>query len=224
MIKAIFSDFYGTIVREDGPYSKMVVERIAGSTRDAEAADAVVRWNLTFRKRQAAAFADAYRSHYDLAIESFQEVLQEIGSPEDAAALCELMALHWSSAPLFPDGKLFLESLSLPYYFVTNCDTHFVCEAVEKHGLKPAGIITSEVVHAYKPRTEMFLAALDQAGLRADGVIHVGDSLDSDFYSPQSIGISAVWLNRRGKTIPDDVIAAPDLMTAGSIIRRLQRS
>lgn len=71
--------------------------------------------------------------------------------------------------------------------------------AMRYHGIQVNGVLTSEDVKAYKPRAALFQEALARYELRVDQVLHVGDSIRSDVYGAQMLGIDAVWLNRKGK-------------------------
>ena len=51
----------------------------------------------------------------------------------------------------------------------------------------------------------MFQQALAALGLRADEVLHVGDSISADVGGAQTAGITAVWVNRRGRPVPDGI-------------------
>jgi FMN phosphatase YigB (HAD superfamily) len=42
-------------------------------------------------------------------------------------------------------------------------------------------------------------------GLRAEEVVHVGDSLTADVAGAQAAGIAAVWVNRRKRPVPDGI-------------------
>lgn len=94
--------------------------------------------------------------------------------------------------PTFDDTKSFFELSGLQIYIVSNIDRQDVIRALEYHGLKPAGVITGEDAGAYKPRSEIFLLALKRAGLAPNEVIHIGDSLSSDFVVAQAVGTCAM--------------------------------
>ena len=85
-------------------------------------------------------------------------------------------------------------------------------DAIEFHGLKPNGIFTSEDARAYKPRKELFELALRKTGLRADQVVHIGDSISSDVQGASQVGISAIWVNRGGREVPEGVTAVSNLL------------
>ncbi len=69
-------------------------------------------------------------------------------------------------------------------------------EAIERRGLRVAGVVTSEDVRSYKPHPAIFARALELTGWRRDRVIHVGDSLHSDVGGARAAGLRAGWVNR----------------------------
>ena len=44
-----------------------------------------------------------------------------------------------------------------------------------------------------KPRPEIFLAALDTLGVKAEAAVMVGDSLRRDMQGAVSVGMKAIW-------------------------------
>lgn len=62
--------------------------------------------------------------------------------------------------------------------------------------------VTSQDARAYKPRPEMFTAALALLELGPDEVIHVGDSLSGDVAGALRLGIPVAWVNRSRRPAP----------------------
>lgn len=118
----------------------------------------------------------------------------------------------YTPPPIFEESKQFFETCSLPIYIVSNIDRDDILQAVQYHGLTPAGIITSEDAKAYKPRKEIFEFALKSAGLSAKEVVHIGDSLSSDVNGAQSCGIPVVWINRSRRAVPHGVVSVSNLL------------
>ena len=58
----------------------------------------------------------------------------------------------------------------------------------------------------------MFEFALNNVGLSAGEVLHIGDSLSSDVKGASSIGINAIWVNRSNREVPTDIIAVRNLL------------
>jgi 2-haloacid dehalogenase/putative hydrolase of the HAD superfamily len=52
----------------------------------------------------------------------------------------------------------------------------------------------------------LFREALKRWNLYPDEVIHIGDSLISVIKGAQNVGIKAVWLNRKGKKKPENIV------------------
>ena len=106
--------------------------------------------------------------------------MEKFASNENIDKLSNYMFEHWVKPPIFEESKKFFEISPLPIYIVSNIDANDVLRAIEFHQLSPSGIFTSEDAKAYKPRKELFELALNNTGLHADEVIHIGDSLSSD--------------------------------------------
>lgn len=218
MVKAIFLDFYGTVVHENSPISNEVIKRIYKSGT-ADTPDIIVKqWWEAFSNRLRDCSGENHRKQYELTLESFEETLLHFDSKENVKELTDMMVKHWCNPPLYSDTKTFMENVDLPIYFVTNSDNLFVNEAVKSHGLNPAGIVTSEQAKHYKPHKEIFLYALDKFNLSPDEVIHIGDSMTGDVECPHSVGIKAIWLNREYKQIPEGTLTAANLIEAQRLL------
>ena len=218
VIKAIFMDYYGTVTYENGPISVEVVKRIYKNS-DAKTPEEVFRcWWKLYRGKLEEANGENFRTQNDVALESFQELLEHYHCPEDAGELLSRMEVHWCTTPVYEDARKFLENVELPVYFVTNSDDKYVTENVKLHGLHPADVFTSEQAKYSKPRKEIFLYALEQTGLQPEDVIHVGDSFDSDVRCPGEAGITGIWLNRDGAPVPDEVTSIKDFSELDAII------
>jgi len=56
-----------------------------------------------------------------------------------------------------------------------------------------------------KPHPRIFQWALDQAGVPAESVIHVGDHVDADVEGARAVGIAGVLIDRAHRHRPEDV-------------------
>jgi len=217
MIKAIFIDFYGTVVFEDGEVIERVVREIirtqkdnTGSTEDKSSIDGY--WWKEFQTAFTNAHGENFETQRKLEYQSLAKTIEHFGSDADADALSNEMFAYWRKPPIFPESKEFFEKCPVPIYVVSNIDRADIMAAIEYHGLKPAGVFTSEDARSYKPRKELFELALKSTGLKADEVIHIGDSLSSDVKGAAGGGIKAVWVNRSGRPVPDKVVAVENLL------------
>lgn len=214
MIKALFLDYYGTVAHEISPIAIEVIRQIY-KTGNAKSPEEIMEyWWRTFREQLTAANGENFRTQHDVALDNFHNLLAHFASDENPEKLLERMEEHWATTPIYDDVKQFMSCAPYPVYFVTNSDDSYVFANVEKHGLHPAGIITSEQAKYSKPRKEIFLYALEKLGLESNEVIHIGDSLTSDVKCPDSVGIKAIWLNREKQDVPTGVTSADNLLDA----------
>ena len=224
MIKTIFMDYYGTVTYENGPITAEVIKRIYKNSQAGSPEEVFRYWWKTFKEKLAEANGENFRTQHDVALESFRKLLEHFHSLEDSRELLARMEEHWRTTPVYEDSRRFLEKVRLPVYFVTNSDDSYVYASMEKYGLHPAGVITSEQAKYSKPRKEIFLYALEKTGLQPEEVVHVGDSLESDVRCPGQVGIRSIWLNREGMPVPEGVRCAKGFAQAEEILSDLMQT
>lgn len=211
-IKALFADFYGTLVHEDGEVIKKITDiiRKTGVVEDKSEIDSF--WWKDFQTMFQNSYGDTFETQRALEEKSLEHTLVKFQSTANAKELSNLMFEHWIKPPIFEDSKEFFEKSPVPIYIVSNIDTDDINQAIEYHNLKPAGVFTSEDARAYKPRKELFELALNKTGFAPEEVIHIGDSISSDVKGASALGICTLWLNRFGKEVPDGVKSISSLL------------
>ena len=214
MIKALFVDFYGTVVHEDGAVIKVITQMIKDTGDGSDTSDIASFWWNDFQTMFFNSFGDVFETQRELERKSLEHTIAKFNSSADASQLSDMMFEHWMKPPIFGDSKEFFSKSPIPVYIVSNIDTSDIMCAIEYHGLNPAGVFTSEDARAYKPRRELFELALSETGLKPDEVIHIGDSISSDVKGASALGIKTLWLNRFGKDVPDGVTDIKDLLEA----------
>jgi HAD superfamily hydrolase (TIGR01493 family) len=205
MIKAIFLDFYGTIVQEDDDVIHSICNRIFLSGQAGNIFDIGNYWWKVLSDLFMKSCGVNYRTQRELEFMALKQTCDAFDSTEDAGALSQMMYGYWMAPSIFEDSKEFISLCKLPICIVSNIDTHDIAQALQYHHLEPRHIVTSEKARAYKPNKEIFRLAASEMGLSPHEVIHVGDSLSGDFYGAQNAGISFVWFNRKGRPVPGDV-------------------
>lgn len=60
----------------------------------------------------------------------------------------------------------------------------------------------AEEIGVSKPHPDMFQAALTQAGVAAEEIIHVGDDPEHDVLGARNMGMHTIWVNTRHKAWP----------------------
>ena len=218
MIKAFFIDFYGTVVHEDGTVVKQISEILSKTGNGADVSEIDKFWGKDFRNKFEEAYGENYESQRELERKSIQDTIEHFDSNADADELADMLFEQWVKPPIFEDSKEFMENSPLPVYIVSNIDKADIEEAIQFHGLNPAGVFTSEDAKSYKPCGRIFDMALEEAGLRPNEVIHIGDSIGSDVKGARRKGIRALLINRSGKEVPDDVECISSLKDALSVL------
>ena len=211
-IKAFFVDFYGTVVHEDGEVIKKITKIICETGKGENPSDIDFFWWKDFQTMFMNSYGDSFETQRMLEEKSLVHTLVQFNSNANAKELSEMMFAHWVKPPIFEDSKDFFEKSNLPIYIVSNIDTADILQAISYHNLHPAGVFTSEDAKSYKPRKELFELALKRTGLKADEVIHIGDSVSSDVNGAAGVGIRALWLNRSGKNVPQGVESISSLL------------
>ena len=212
MIKAVFIDFYGTIVYEDGEIVSKISDRIYQSGNAQSASQVGSYWWERFKILFENSYGENFRTQRDLEMQSLVDTINHFISSEDGIKLSNEMFEYWVKPPIFEESKQFLDSCPVPVYVVSNIDRDDVLQAINYHGLKPAGVFTSEDAKSYKPRKELFEYALKSTGLSVDEVVHIGDSLSSDVAGASAVGISVIWVNRSNREVPAGVTAVGNLL------------
>ncbi|WP_112180469.1 MULTISPECIES: HAD family hydrolase [Paraliobacillus] len=203
-IKALFLDFYGTVVHEDGEVILNICNQIKENSKtEATLTEIGGFWWKEFSKLFEESYGETFKTQRVLETISLKNTLSHFGSTLDDKALSELMFNHWMKPSIFEDSLKFFEYNTIPIYVLSNIDTFDIKTAIEFHKLKVNGLVTSEDVNSYKPRPEMFQKALKLSNLSKNEVIHIGDSLSSDVNGAMKIGIKSVWINRNKKVFKD---------------------
>lgn len=119
--------------------------------------------------------------------------------------------------PAFPDSAEALARLKKRYRLIilSNVDRASFAGSNRRLGVDFDAIITAQDVGSYKPNPRNFdalLAKTDEMGIPRDRLLHVAQSLFHDHVPAKAVGLTTVWIDRRGDSpghgatpIPDDV-------------------
>jgi len=75
----------------------------------------------------------------------------------------------------------------------------------------------AEDIGAAKPHPDMFLAALERAGVAAPDIVHVGDDPEHDVQGARAVGMHTVWVNTRRKPWPGGERADREIVTLAEL-------
>lgn len=198
MTKAVFIDYTGTMVQEDEPYTRELLGYfIAHSDLKDPKEILKVVWGKV-KEFEAESFGDTFSGVDDRTDRILDYCVKNCGLKGDLKYMHEVWSKIWVHAPLFDDVKDFFERTKLPIYVLSNDDLCYIKESMELKGLKPAGIISADMARACKPSRAIFEKALEVAGVSADEVVHIGDSMVSDVEPAKKLGITPIYLSRKG--------------------------
>lgn len=203
--KAIFLDFYGTLVYEDDDAISQITRRISlASPNQPAPKDITSFWWKTFSSLLENSFHETFQTQRELESLSLEATFKHFNCAMRTNHIDIELFAHWVKPAIFTDTTAFLAKCPLPVCIVSNIDRNDIQEAIHYHKLSFAGLVTSEDARSYKPREEIFRLALENMGLSSSQVLHVGDSLTSDIAGAYNCGIDSFWLNRKGKSLPPE--------------------
>jgi 2-haloacid dehalogenase len=156
-----------------------------------------------------------------------QEIVKRIGkkfSFEPTETELNSLADSVKNWQPFPDTVAALQALKQKYKLavISNIDDDLFAGTAKHLKVELDWVITAEQVRSYKPSTRNFEMAIDRMGIAPEKLLHVAQSLYHDIVPAASMGISAVWVNRRqrkagfGATLPASAqpdLEVPDLKT-----------
>ena len=198
MIKSIFIDYTGTIIQEKGEDLEKIVFRIWKNSNFKNPEEIASSWWNQLKMMEEKSFGDTFLTEDEIVDHLLGRFKEEVGLADDFSELHKLFQRVWMYAPIFEDVKEFFEKCPLPIYVLTNNGVCYVQECMNHNGLKTAGIISGELVRAYKPHKELFEYALKVCGCSAEEVIHIGDSIVSDVKGALAAGITPILIDRKG--------------------------
>lgn len=223
-LDGVFLDLYGTLTTGDRQAVEATCARIVRETgAPLTAQELSIVWGERFLKALESCNGHVFLNLCELEAKTLIETMARYDKTIEPLPFVQMLMDYWRTPPLQPEVLDFFATFRLPICIVSNADQADAENALALHGLRVAGLITSEAVRSYKPHPEIFDAALARMGWRRDRVIHVGDSLHSDVGGAAAAGIRSGWLNRAhrihdiGTHVPD--YEFEDLMDLAKLVR-----
>jgi 2-haloacid dehalogenase len=214
--EALTFDCYGTLIDwETGILAALRPVLLAHGVAGASVSDDALLER--FGAHESAVEAGPYRRYREV----LGEVLGRLGSDLGFVPAAGESAAFGASVgewPPFPDSSAALASLQrrLRLGVITNCDDDLFAASAERLGIAFDWVVTAQQVHAYKPNLRNFEVAFGVLGLPRDRILHVAQSLFHDHVPAKALGLTTVWVDRRGGrpgggATPPAPDVAPDL-------------
>jgi len=105
MVKAIFIDFYGTVVHEDGEVIKQVSQEIFDTGKVNDKSEIGSYWWNEFQTAFISAYGESFKTQRELEYQSLDKTIQYFNSSADVEVLSNLMFEHWVKPPIFEEAK-----------------------------------------------------------------------------------------------------------------------
>jgi len=162
--------------------------------------------------RQQAGHYRSYREVLAGVVRDFARALHFEVSDSDAGGLAESIP-NWQP---FGDTVAGLQRLGSRYKLavLSNIDDDLLAYTAPKLEVRFDAVVTAQQVHSYKPSLNNFEGLLRRYAIPRERLLHVAESLYHDVAPARSLGIAAVWVNRRqGKEAAASKLAEikPDL-------------
>jgi putative hydrolase of the HAD superfamily len=159
---------------------------------------------LTHRQEAEAAFRGQAMTMEGLRFAAFMRTLDAIGARDEGLArrlTREYVDHRFADARIFDDVVPALDILEQHFKLglLTNDNSY-----PDRLGLDDRFdfILLAQDHGVWKPEAAFYELALEQAGVPAASILHVGDSLENDIRPARRAGMHTIWLNRTGDELP----------------------
>jgi len=188
---ALTFDVYGTLIDWEAG--------IAAALRQAGATSSDDELLEAFARHEVELEAGPYRSYREVLAGSVRGVATDLGfepSDEQVAAFAGSVG-DW---PAFPDSAEALAALKRRFRLgvITNCDDDLFALSNRRLGVEFDWVVTAQQARGYKPRLENFAFALERIDIPRERILHVAQSLFHDHVPAKALGMTTVWIDRRG--------------------------
>jgi 2-haloacid dehalogenase len=203
MIKVLFFDAFRTLFDTFKTHTEATRLILEHEKLDVDFNEFHDKWDERIMERWRA--DEPFRLLWPIFEDCLIDTFEYCGAKNyDAAAGIKMWLDLVASAPPFPETVAVVEPLSRQYKtaIVSNSDNFEMKLCLERLGLNFDAVFTSEDVRSYKPRVEIFQAALAHFDASPDEAVMIGDSLSADVEGARNAGLKSIWINRTGKEIP----------------------
>ena len=205
-------DCYGTLIDWESGLLEALRPILAANAVDLPDDEALQH----FAELESQIEGGPYRPYRDV----LRQVLISLGDRlgfDPVAADADRFAGSVGDWPAFPDSADALRRLSGRFRLgvITNCDDDLFAASSRRLGDPFRWVVTAQQVGSYKPSYRNFEVAVERIGVPPERILHVAQSLYHDHLPAHELGLTTVWVNRRGDRpgsgATPAALAAPDL-------------
>jgi 2-haloacid dehalogenase len=141
--------------------------------------------------------AGEYLRYREVVARCYDGLAERFGLPPDGRDAFADSVGDW---PPFPDSTAALARLKERFKLgvITNCDDDLFARTNTRLGVAFDWVITAQQVGAYKPSPRGFEEAFSRIDVPRERLLHVAQSLFHDHVTAKRLGLSTVWIDRRG--------------------------
>jgi putative hydrolase of the HAD superfamily len=208
MIRAVFFDFYGTLVGWE-PAARDIQRKSAAAEGLEVDADAIERAYPTAnalldRENAVQRLASRTPEQRESFLAEYERALLATAGYDVSLEMAHAIWLRVRSTPkelaLYPDARTTLEELRTAGFslgVISNMGADLPAN-LEQLGVLEifTATVSSAEVGVAKPHPAVFEAALRKVGVEASDALHVGDGYESDVLGATAAGLQAVYLQR----------------------------
>lgn len=202
MIKAIIFDAYGTLI-STGNGSVEAAKKILALNRrgDIDPTEFYSRWKELHKKHKDT--LDSFITEEKIFEKDLCELYNLYSINGDYKKDVQIMLDTLGKRKAFPESREVLALLSQKYIVAigSTTDTAPLLSDIKNNHLEVTKVFTSEALRLYKPHRAFYEKIIAGLGVRANEALFVGDSLIDDVEGPQSVGMRACWVNRKGASV-----------------------
>lgn len=192
-------DCYGTLVDWESGIADVFCDTAAtdGVTLDR---DAVL---TAYHEIEPKVQAGSYRLYREVLSETALRVAEWLGWPLTHSGV-SFLAESLPDWPVFEDTRPALERLKSRFdiAILSNIDDDLLQATLARIAVEFDWTVTAENTRSYKPAHPHFREAIRRAGGDRGRLLHAAQSYYHDIAPATGLGLSAIWINRKGEDQP----------------------
>jgi len=208
-------DCYGTLINWEDGILRCLHRILAAHGKETDDST-ILQLYGDFEARAEQGEYHPYRDVLQSVVRQFGEQLGFIPTVEEVSSLPGSLK-DWKP---WPDTVDALRELQKRFRLavISNIDDDLFAATRPQLGAEFDQVVTAQQARAYKPSLKIFELALSRINAPPNRILHAGQSVYHDVIPAQSLGLSAVWVNRPSSRTGVGAVKAaegrPDLQVA----------
>ena len=197
MISTLIFDVYDTIIQvKSGGSAEIVREHLKNSGFETDKEEFHKLWSRYYR---AAELEEGFRLEQQIFRDRVAWLYGRYGCMDDPAPAYEATLAEAKRRIPYPESRAAIDALRKEYRVVigSNTDDFLMYMHLAKDGIQADAYYTSEGLKCYKPKLQFYESILKCEGIKPCEAVFIGDSINEDVKTPLSLGMHAIWVDRK---------------------------